>query len=264
MFSSFKPTFTASEISKFCSPNLPEKTIFNLLIKNQPFIQYKQNLFKLEAPVKSISVPVVDKAQIKEVWENNFQNGNLNFNDTKVFNKVLQVYYTEKKPTLNETDTKDLDPKKLSFLMRNIRFERGKQMQQLILEKINKEEKTNFVVCNKNNIIELENYFLSGRPDGIDKESNSVIEIKTRSISIKTIALNDRIQCMAYLKLTNCDKCYLVMSDPASFHSIFKFRFDPSEFETEISQKINHFVHKCRNLSKSEFVKMARKYNGYY
>lgn len=264
VFASFKPTFTASEISKFCSPNIPERVVFNLLVKNQPFIQYKQTIQRSLIPLKSSSEPSVKINKIKEEWENNFQNGNLNFNDIQVFNKVLKIHYTQNNTTQNEIDNKDLDPKEINFLMRKIRFERGKQMQQLILEKINKEEKTNFITCNKNNVIELENYFLSGRPDGIDKESNSVIEIKTKSNSCKNISLNDRIQCMAYLKLTNCDKCYLVMSDPESFHSIFKFRFDPNEFETEISKKINYFVNKYRNLSKNEFFKMIKKFNGYY
>ena len=268
-FSAFKPTFSASELYKFCAPNVCDKVAFNFLIRHSPFAkEYRQkrpqNEWAAKMDVtqpKPASDPFKLGIEVKDEWKRNFINGNLNFDDGKVFNKVLSNYFQKMNSDSNEEKaTPDLNLGKLYGLMRSVRLERGNQLQNLVIEKVNQEEKTNFTCNNKVFMIEFENFFLKGRPDGVDQSSQSVIEIKSKSRSLHRIN-SDRIQCMAYLKLTNAEKCFLVMAEPNSAHSILKFKFVPEEFESQVVAKIDHFVHKCRNLSPSDFLKMIKKFS---
>lgn len=143
--------------------------------------------------------------------------------------------------------------------------ERGKMLEPLIIEKINKEEKMNFVKDSSLIILEdVEGYFkLSGIPDGIDNRNNTIIEVKTREnvdLRKRRVELSDRLQCLAYLKLTSCKRCLLVVSGPDGRQNRFDIEWSEREFERRIASRLRELVKKYRCMSEREFSMKVKKY----
>ena len=107
-------------------------------------------------------------------------------------------------------------------------------------------------------------YFrLCGIIDGIDTEKKTLIEVKTRNfidVHKRTINLKDKLQCLAYLKLTGCERCLLVESGPKGQQTKFYIDWDESEFEERIVDRLRRFVSKYRSMKESEFRIRIRKY----
>lgn len=106
-------------------------------------------------------------------------------------------------------------------------------------------------------------YIIKGRVDGIDTQSNTLIEIKTRSKvdhTSNTMELRDRIQCLAYMKLTSYSSAFLVENDSNGELRLFRIEYDEIEFTNRIHLGLIHFVNKYRNISENEFLKLIYKY----
>ena len=106
-------------------------------------------------------------------------------------------------------------------------------------------------------------YSIKARIDGIDTNSGTIIEIKTKSNidhSCTTMELRDRIQCLVYMKISGFNKCLLVESDSNGKMKMFKIDFDEIEFINRIDNGLVNFVNKYRNLSEHDFYKLICKY----
>ena len=123
----------------------------------------------------------------------------------------------------------------------------------------------NFIPDNSDRLMNFNDYYsVKARIDGIDVNSGTIIEIKTKSNidhSITTMELKDRIQCLVYMKISGLSKCLLVESDSNGQMKIFRIFFDESEFLNRIDNGLIHFVNKYRNLSEHEFYKLICKYS---
>jgi len=145
----------------------------------------------------------------------------------------------------------------------NIRLERGNQLESHVIEKINKEENMNFVQDKTLRTMNFGFYTLCGIVDGIDEAKRTLIEVKTRNsvdVNKRTINLKDRLQCLAYLKLTNCERCLLVESGPKGQQNKHFIEWNENEFEDRIASRLREFVIKYRNMKESEFRIKVRKY----
>ena len=144
-----------------------------------------------------------------------------------------------------------------------ISTQRGNQLEPNIIEKINKEESMNFVQEKSLKTIDFKYFSICGRIDGIDAEKKTLIEVKTRkSIEVhkRTINLKDKLQCLAYLKLTGCERCLFVESGPKGQQNKFCIDWDEREFEDRIIKPLRSFVIKYRNMKEREFRIRLKKY----
>lgn len=144
-----------------------------------------------------------------------------------------------------------------------ISLERGNQLEPHVIEKINKDENMSFVQDKTLRTMDFGFYRLCGIVDGIDEAKKTLIEVKTRNsvdLNKKTINLRDRLQCLAYLKLTSCERCLLVESGPNGQQNKFFIEWDEDEFEERIASRLRQFVIKYRTMKESEFRVKVRKY----
>ena len=106
-------------------------------------------------------------------------------------------------------------------------------------------------------------YAIKGRIDGIDLNSRTIIEIKTKSkvdhLSA-TMELRERIQCLAYMKLSGMIRALFVETDPNGIMKIIKIDYEETEFLDRIDKGLSHFSNKYRNLNENEFTKLIHKY----
>ena len=150
-----------------------------------------------------------------------------------------------------------------SLVKMSISLERGNQLEPHVIEKINKEESVNFVQDKTLKSMDFGFYRLCGIVDGIDESKRMIIEVKTRNlvdVTKRTINLRDRLQCMAYLKLTGCERCLLVESGPNGQQNKFVIEWNEEEYENRIASRLRQFVIKFRNMRESEFRMKVRKY----
>lgn len=259
--SNFTPIFQASTLTALCN-HPSEKTEIHFLFNYWPFRKYKPSISpsKNSSPKKSTELRSEDKELIKTEWQSHFASGSITFDDKSLMNKVNENLTKpdtgfqlemdedsneikfEKKREMAETDSNNnntnfnfnvqeqlyqdkLDyelEKYKSVVMTTISQERGNQLEKFIIEKINQDEKMNFVQDKTLKTVDLGIFKLCGIVDGIDESKKILIEVKTRKyvdMNKKTIDLKDKLQCLTYMKLTNCERCLLVVSGPSGMQN---------------------------------------------
>jgi hypothetical protein len=140
---------------------------------------------------------------------------------------------------------------------------RGKLLEPTIMEGINKEYNMNFVKTEQTESKDFEKFYINGIVDGLDRNSETIIEIKTRK-EYKGL-VKDRNQTLVYLKLFKCKECWYVENIPSGEQRITKIQWDDKteeEFEKNIVSKLEEFCDFIKNsLSKSEFFKLLKYFN---
>ena len=141
--------------------------------------------------------------------------------------------------------------------------ERGIQLEARIITRINAAENMNFVQEKGQKMKIFDSFMICGIVDGIDKARRTLIEVKTKNRltqSERNISFREKMQCMTYMSLTGCDKCYLVESGPNGEQRVFVLSYDAGEFEKRVLAKLRHFVYKYRHISECDFKKLLDKY----
>lgn len=151
------------------------------------------------------------------------------------------------------------DKAKLNLL---ISSRRGYKLQQTILDSTNAERATSFLRNDRTVQRNYGDYYLSGRVDAIDRRSETVLEVKTRSFidhSKSKVRLYDMVQCLCYMKLVEYGKCLLVESDARGDKRISEICFNEAEFNELVHLKLVDFIRRVGLISESNFVNMLRR-----
>lgn len=278
----FTPVFRASDLGTFCnSPK--EKTELKFVLKYFPFYIYKPKKFtsglnEYEHETFTDILKPEHKDLIKKEWETHFSSKTLSFDDNQIAEKVntnIQSSFGVKDEAsanildLNEDSESNMTDDGLFKLEKYksvaksfISMERGNQLEKNIIDTINVNENMNFVQDKELKFFDFGFFKICGIIDGIDVEKQTLIEVKTRNIisTNNTISLKERIQCLCYMKLTNCHKCLLVESGPDGSQNIIKIAYDDIEFEDRVLNKLRDFVIKYREMDANEFKKSVDKY----
>ena len=210
----FRPLFKASEVGLLTnSPSL--KIEFECLVRFQPFSNLR-----------------LDKA----IYE-------------KVSKKIIDDYAD--KWTLSEQNFVYLS-KYLEMAKSRVFMERGTQYEPFVIQKVNREKNYNFVPDKKYRIASFDLFQIGGIIDGIDKERDLLIEVKTKSFLKEQVSCAEKHQCMVYMKLTGCKNCLLVENSSSGEQRISSIEWDKVEFEKKIIQPLNVFVEKYKNAGNVE------------
>jgi hypothetical protein len=301
--SKFKPKFRACDLALFCMNN-SETQELKFLLKYWPFRRYmpkkSSELFTV-TELKEKDHEMIKKEWQNQIKINT----DLKFDDKIVLDKVNQslkrdfdAQLLDKDEDSNETefirhcDLSKLESKEAKFLKfdydlesikkvkeqklekfkaykslakTTIHCERGIQLEQAIIVKINAELGFNFVQDKELKIRDYENFFICGLVDGIDRERNSIIEVKTRFFIDKNkkpsmIQLREKLQCLSYMSLTESKLCFLVESDSRGEQNVIKIEWDEDEFEAECLNKLREFVEKYKTISEIDFCRIISKY----
>ena len=189
-------------------------------------------------------------------------NGSIQLKPVENGHNSMIIDYDIEKQAEKRKITESLGPY-ISIVMKNVHMERGNQLEPVIIEHLNKTEKFKFVQDKELKKADFDLFNICGVVDGIDYERSILVEVKTRKLIDKTkksICKRERIQCLCYMRLTNCKTCLLVESGPSGEQNIFKIAWDEDEFTTEVLDKLSDFVMKYREMSEQEFSLIAKKY----
>jgi hypothetical protein len=176
---------------------------------------------------------------------------------------VFKIDYDIEGESKKEKMTEYLETYK-SVAKTTVYMERGNQLEKSIIERLNEQQNYNFVQDKELKWADFELFKICGIPDGIDLERQTVVEVKTRyfiDIAKKSpVCLRERVQCLSYLKLTNCKLCLLVESGPNGEQNVHRIEWDEDEFVSRVVDKLSDFVCKYRRMSEQEFCQIAKKY----
>jgi hypothetical protein len=141
--------------------------------------------------------------------------------------------------------------------------ERGTQLEKRVIENINQKESMNFV--QKKSLLKknFNSFRICGIVDGMDCDKRILIEVKTRNRlrrTVENLSPLEMIQCMCYMNLTGCKKCYLVESDPSGEQNVFQLEYDDVEFEEKVLSPLRKFANKYREMTELEFRRLIGKY----
>ncbi len=132
-------------------------------------------------------------------------------------------------------------------------------MENFILEKINKDHKKKFVKINKIEYYDLGAFKISGIIDGIDRDSNQIVEIKTRKtldLDKDSISHKEKVQALCYMKMYACKTCLFVESGPDGIQKTTVVDWDEKEFNIVID-KLTKFTEYAKSLTRKEFENMV-------
>jgi hypothetical protein len=162
----FMPIFVASDLFRYCnSKTRKPKTELAFVLKYHPFSKYKHKTVKRKVfmPFTKISSPE-DKLKIKKELETEFSDRkNTKFNDMKVFKKIIgekMDISSSSSSSCSESETNMVSSEfatnyiknefgkanYLNSLKHEIRTERGRQLEKNIIDKVNAEDNTQFVL----------------------------------------------------------------------------------------------------------------------
>lgn len=293
----FKPTFRACDLALFCmAPS--EKTEIEFVLKYFPFSKFKPRVKKtLKNHLEEIRPK--DKEIIVKEWTHQAQKGNVKFDDEKVINKVsecinknYEIFFDEDSDETKFIRYANLDllttskenvqtdfnmheqlyKDKLNYelemykstVKKTVHLERGILFEKNIIDMINKKENADFIQDKALKSTDFGLFKICGILDGVDWKKRTIIEVKTRNFIFKdkkTISLREKLQCLCYMKLNECDKCILVESDSNGEHNMIKIDWDEQEFEERVLSKLRDFVIKYRTIEEEEFKSKVCKYS---
>lgn len=294
----FTPTFRACDIINIVH-HPTERTEFKYVLKYHPFKKYKNLLNVDRGSPTPITTNSNDEMLIKSELQREFATGTTKFNDTQVLDKISDELSYAPRPSVSQAnihiddedsnETKmnklrqlaDRAPEEAAYLEQlmqdettynkekyrtlmkvRISQERGNQLEKIIIDKINQEDRLNFIQDKQLKVQDFGYFRLCGVADGLDEARNMLIEVKTRKFMMpnkETIALRDKLQCLCYMKLYSCKYCLLVESGPDGKLNKYQINWDEDEFETRIYERLKNFVLKYRNIKESEFkIKLRR------
>ena len=279
----FKPTFRASDLAVFCG-NYRENTKIDFLRKFPPFSNLSTSSLKNKRS-NPILLSSEEKKMILSSLNENFNNGNLKYNDNNLIEKVTHVknefvkgdkeideltnesesnlddeeYLTAEsdqescsiKNDLSETELKI----KESQAKRYVTTRRGILLEKHILANVNETEKKKFTKNKEKKIVDFGSFQICGIIDGIDHESRTILEVKTRTklnFDKNTISSREKIQSMCYMRLFDCEQCYFIEAGPEGVYKSETIRWDKNEFDN-ILKKLEAFTNEARNLTRYEF-----------
>lgn len=159
--SNFMPVFRASELARFCSiKTRKEKIELDFVIRYAPFSKFKSKLVPGQRFSSLRFTTHEDKSRIKKELQNEFNTSDsTKFDDKKVLDKLMQSNATSDDSCASSKDANnnDLDLAKYlreefqksnysNSLLNQIRCERGRQLENKIIERINMQENMNFIL----------------------------------------------------------------------------------------------------------------------
>ena len=104
---------------------------------------------------------------------------------------------------------------------------------------------------------------MRGKIDGINVEAKCIVEIKTRNKSLdmrkESITQKEKLQALTYMKLFDCEECWIVEADKDAKQKINKITWSMVEFEQKILKKLNGFCEYARALNEQEFIQLLKK-----
>lgn len=137
---------------------------------------------------------------------------------------------------------------------------RGKILENFILEKINKEHKKKFVKNNKIEYYDLGAFKICGIIDGIDRNAAQILEIKTRKtldMEKDSISHRERVQALCYMKMFECRDCLFVESGPEGVQKTTILDWDEKEFNCVVD-KLTKFTEDAKSLTRKDFESMVK------
>ena len=146
-------------------------------------------------------------------------------------------------------------------MKRLISNHRGRTLHKSLINLINQDLNTDFQASNKTMEINNNEYSLLGRIDGIDTESANILEIKTKSNINYSGGLNvqDRVQCLCYLKLVGFKKCLLVECGSDGKRKVTEVYYDERDYSELVHMKLIQFIQLATEMKESEFVNRLRR-----
>ena len=95
---------------------------------------------------------------------------------------------------------------------------------------------------------------MSGKICAIDEEKRTILQTRTRQAKNK-IQSSDRLQIIAYLGLTQCEKCLfsVKLGNGEIEHEMVEF--DEEMFD-KVCENIKNFVLRARTLTQDDFKKL--------
>lgn len=141
---------------------------------------------------------------------------------------------------------------------------RGILVEKFVIENFNKEQNLNFVQDKQLKVVDFNDFKICGKIDGIDRERRIIIEIKTRNKISGKVNVKERKQALTYMKLMDCDQCWIVERGPKSDEeNLIVIKWDKDEFENEIVNKLRIFCEYARNLSENQFIDLYKRFTKY-
>jgi hypothetical protein len=288
----FKPRFPASKVGEFCGRK-SERVTVKFLRQFEPFskIVTRSSAAKSgEAYVPKGAKPLLkdhEKRLLKQTLDSSICTQNLTFNDKHVMNSFGQQ--TEKKELVIVSTTAEgttvegvavvegkteaeAEEQVLSIeeelekqmqVARYISCMRGRILEDHVVARVNEETEYMFEKNKTRTIVDFGLFKVVGIIDGISKDGNTILEIKTRNklnTEKNTITGKERKQALTYLKMYDCDSCLFVEADPDGNLKKTEIDWDESEFNNEILAKLNEFVMYARSLTEKEFCDLLEKY----
>ncbi|RNA14546.1 hypothetical protein BpHYR1_003737 [Brachionus plicatilis] len=256
----FKPHFISSDL-KLCSDGLTEKEEIEFVMRFWPFSKYR------EEKVKTFDIKLQHRKIIKEEWNKELPSKIFTFDDDKVFSTVWPCIEQDledfliKKENINPSkkirsefpEINELKKLYEPLVKSTVYCERGHTLEKRIIKSVNQSENFNFLHNKNTQEIDFGFCILKGKPDGIDSQKNSIIEVKSKN-SIQPVSEKERLQCLSYLRILKFQTCLLVQSDRNGEKKIFNIFRDDQEFTERIYYKLKDFVTKYRNMTEEEFL----------
>ncbi len=141
---------------------------------------------------------------------------------------------------------------------------RGILIEKFVIENFNKENNLNFVQDKQLKIADFKDFKICGKIDGIDREKRIIIEIKTRNTINGKVNIKERKQALTYMKLMDCDQCWIVERGPNSDEqNVIVIKWDEEEFENEIINKLKMFCEHARSLNEKQFLDLHKRFTKY-